>query len=72
MPGGASVSVTVVGPEGSLCDALATALFLMGHGDGTELVEALPGVGAVFVFADGESLEATNNLASKFERAGLE
>lgn len=72
MPGRASVSVTVVGQEGSLCDALATALFLAGRADGAKMLEALPGVGAVFVYADGESLSVTDNLASRFERADLE
>jgi thiamine biosynthesis lipoprotein len=72
MPGGASASVTVVGPEGSLSDALATALFLMGPGEGRRLAESLPGIGAVFVFADGESVEVTANLESKFQRAALE
>lgn len=72
MPGRASASVTVVGPDGGICDALATALFLAGPHEGRRLAEALPGVGAVFVYAEGESIAVTGSLASKFKRADLE
>jgi thiamine biosynthesis lipoprotein len=72
MPGGRSTSVTVVGEEGTLCDALATALFLAGHVEGAGIIEALPGIGAVFVFAEGESVRVTPGLESRFEAAGLE
>lgn len=72
MPGRASTSVTVVGPEASLCDALATALFLAGPSAGAKMLEALPRVGAVFSYAEGNSLAVTANLQSRFERADLD
>jgi len=72
MPSGASVSVTAVAPEATVCDALSTAFFVMGPGDGSTLAESMAGVGAVFLYAEGESLRVTGRLASKFERAVVE
>jgi thiamine biosynthesis lipoprotein len=69
MPGERSVSVTVVGPDAATSDALSTGLFLMGPEEGARLVESLDGVGAVFVWAEGESVSVTSRLADEFERA---
>ena len=71
-PSPASVSVTVVAPEGTESDALSTAFFLMGHHDGAVLAESMPGVGAVFIYGDGDSVEVTGSLRARFERARLE
>jgi len=48
-----AVSVSVLAPDGTLADGLATALFVMGPGDGRALVEGMPGVEALFVGPDG-------------------
>jgi thiamine biosynthesis lipoprotein len=72
MPASATTSVTVVAPSSALADALATGLFVMGPHRGLELAESLEGVGAVFVWAEGESLAVTRNLEARFERARLD
>ncbi len=46
------VSVTVVGPEAALADALATALMVKGRRGGIELLGRLEGVKALFVEGD--------------------
>jgi thiamine biosynthesis lipoprotein len=69
MPGGACASVTVVSANATLNDALSTGLFLMGPRKGARLVDSLEGMGAVFVWAEGESVLVTQRLADKFERA---
>jgi thiamine biosynthesis lipoprotein len=47
-PAPASIAVTVLAPDATLADALATGLFVMGPQAGLELVESLPGVEALF------------------------
>ncbi len=54
-PGGEFRSVTVVGPDSGLADALSTALFLLSYEDGKALAEK-NGVQAMWVTADGEKL----------------
>lgn len=66
MPGRASVAVTVVAPTAAQSDALSTGLFLAGPDAGRRIVDALPGVGAVFIFAEGESIAVSDHLAGKF------
>lgn len=68
MPSRASVSVTVVGSDAGLCDALATGLFVMGGGEALALAEALPGIEAVFVFGEGIDVVTTSGIAGSFER----
>jgi thiamine biosynthesis lipoprotein len=68
MPGYASSSVTVVASQNCMADALATGLFLLGPDDGLPLVEAIKGVDAVFIHADGESVTVSSGLAGKFGR----
>jgi thiamine biosynthesis lipoprotein len=46
-------SVTVVAPEGITADGLDTGIFVMGREQGMELVERLPGVGAIIVDRNG-------------------
>ncbi len=47
-------SVTVVARDGMTADGLDTGIFVMGRERGLELVERLPGVGAVIVDRDGK------------------
>ena len=72
LPAMATTSVTVVASSSALADALATGLFVMGPHRGLALAESLEGVGAVFVWAEGESLAVTRSLSRRFERARLE
>jgi thiamine biosynthesis lipoprotein len=72
MPGCTSTSVTVIARNACLGDALATGLFLVGHERGLEIVESLPGVEAVFVYAEGESIAFSTGLAGHFERLDFE
>ncbi|MGD9401660.1 MAG: FAD:protein FMN transferase [bacterium] len=68
MPSGHSVSVTVVGPDACLCDALATGLFVLGPERGVALAESLQGVEAVFVYGEGLDVVTTGGIADSFER----
>lgn len=54
-PGGEFRSVTVVGPDSALADALSTALFLLPYADGKALAEKTS-VQAMWVTAEGEKL----------------
>ena len=72
MPGRAFGSVTVVARDACLADALATGLFLVDHERGLEIVEALPGIEAVFVYAEGESVAFSTGLHGHFERLDFE
>jgi len=51
-PARKSVAVTVIAPDATRADALATGLFVMGPEDGLALVESLPGVEALFFAPD--------------------
>jgi thiamine biosynthesis lipoprotein len=53
------MSVTVIAPRGSTADALSTALFVMGAAQGKRLINAMPGVGAVFVEQSAKGLVTT-------------
>jgi FAD:protein FMN transferase len=53
------MSVTVIAPRGSTADALSTALFVMGAAQGKRLINAMPGVGAVFVERSAKGLVTT-------------
>ena len=68
MPSRSSVSVTVIGREAGLCDALATGLFVMGGERALALAEDLPGIDAVFVIGEELDVTATEGISNSFER----
>ena len=61
-------SVTVIGADGTVCDALSTALFVMGPEEAAQFWQAHPelGVELVLVLEDG-SLQITQGLEDSFE-----
>ena len=61
-------SVTVVGPDGTVCDGLATALFVLGEEAGIELWRAHPelGVQVIWVREDG-SVALTEGLEENYQ-----
>ncbi len=63
------VSATVIGPCGFQCDALTTALYVMGLERAEALLETLEGVDALLVDAEGE-LWATGGLRETFTPMG--
>lgn len=58
LPAGRSVAVTVLAPTVMEADAMATGLFVIGPGEGTALVESLPGVEALFI---GSGMEVSRS-----------
>jgi thiamine biosynthesis lipoprotein len=54
VPARAALSATVVGPDLTLADALATAMFAAGV-PGLQLIDALPGYSALVVDPGGEA-----------------
>jgi len=48
-----SMSVTILGPEATFTDALSTSVFVMGPERGLELIDALPGIDAIIIDAEG-------------------
>lgn len=63
------ISVSVIGSDGTLCDALSTSLFVMGIEDSKSFLEAHRDVDAVIVTNDN-TLYATKNIISKFTPMG--
>jgi len=49
----ASMSVTILGPEATLTDALSTSVFVMGPDKGMTLIDELDGVDAIIIDAEG-------------------
>lgn len=68
MPSGRSVSVTVIGQDAGLCDALATGLFVLGGEEAVAVAESLPGIEAIFVFGGDLEVVTTAGIAGSFER----
>ena len=50
------VSVSVLGKDSGVCDALSTALFVMDRAEGEALVDSLDGYEAVWILPSGEML----------------
>lgn len=48
-----SMSVTILGPEATLTDALSTSIFVMGPDRGLELINELDGIDAIVIDATG-------------------
>ena len=48
-----SWSVTVLGPEATLTDALSTSVFVLGPDKGLALIDRLPGIDAIVIDAAG-------------------
>lgn len=65
---GGLLSVTVVGESGALCDALSTALFVMGADRAAEFLAGQDAVRAVLIEEDGTFL-VSQGLQSQFELA---
>ena len=53
MPENRYLSVSVIGEDSGLCDALSTALFNLSYEDGLELAESLQGIEVIWVLPDG-------------------
>lgn len=63
------LSVTVTGPDGTLCDGLSTALFVMGLERSASLWRSLSGFDAVFVTEAGE-VYITEGIEDSFTLSG--
>jgi thiamine biosynthesis lipoprotein len=68
MPSRGAVSVTVIGQDAGLCDALATGLFVMGSDRAVAAAESLPGIEAVLVLTEDMEVVTTSGIAGSFER----
>ncbi len=68
-PARACASVTVVGPNTTLCDAWATAIFVLGPRRGLEIADQIPGLEAMVVSEANGRLywDATEALAARLE-----
>ena len=53
MPAAQFRSVTVIGPDGGLCDFLSTWVFIAPYEEGKQLIDSLDGVEAYWIFSDG-------------------
>lgn len=49
-------SVTILGPEATLTDALSTSIFVLGPVRGLELIDNLPGIDAIIIDPQGQLL----------------
>jgi thiamine biosynthesis lipoprotein len=47
------MSVTILGPEATLTDALSTSVFVLGPDKGLALIDRLPGIDAIIIDAEG-------------------
>ena len=68
-PARACRSATILGEEAAACDALATAVFVLGPEKGMALVERLPGIEGLIVFEENDTLiyKISTGLAPVFE-----
>ena len=51
-----SMSVTILGPEATLTDALSTSVFVLGPERGLKLINSLPGIDAIIIDPQGQLL----------------
>jgi len=49
------MSVTIIAPDATTADALATGVFVLGPGEGMSLVESLPGIEGLIISEVGEN-----------------
>ena len=63
------ISATIVGSDGTLCDALSTALFVMGRDKATEYIEAHSDINAILITTD-KTFIVTSSLNDRFKTAG--
>lgn len=61
-------SVTIIGEDATLADALSTACFVLGYSEGSHLISQYPGVMAVFV-TDTNTVYYSGALEDVFERS---
>jgi len=68
-PARKSVSVTVKGPTTALCDALSTAVFVMGPKEGIALLERLDDIEGLIIYQENGELKynITSGLKDSFE-----
>lgn len=69
MPAETFRSVTVIGPDGGMCDFLSTWLFIAPFEEGLALIDSLPDTEAFWVFAD-RSVRMTDGMARYAKSAG--
>jgi len=67
MPANYFSSLTIVAKDSALADALSTALFCMSYEEGTELLDSMEGVEALWIFPDG-----TKKMTPGLERLVIE
>jgi thiamine biosynthesis lipoprotein len=58
-------AVTIIGKDAALCDALSTAVFVLGPGAGMELIEVMPGIEGLVVDAKGGVLRSSGFVMEK-------
>jgi thiamine biosynthesis lipoprotein len=68
-PARGCVSVTVLGPDATLCDAWATAIFVLGPEKGLEIAKQIPDIETLIVFEVNGQLfwRATERLSAMLE-----
>ncbi len=60
------MSVTIIAPDATTADALATGVFVLGPGEGISLIESLPGVEGLIISEVGENEQM--NSSSGWEK----
>jgi thiamine biosynthesis lipoprotein len=72
-PSDASLSVTVIGPDATLADAISTAAFVLGPQQGLALINSFPDVAGLIVYRDADGKTAvtmTPALEGRFQKIG--
>ena len=63
------LSVTVIGRDAAMCDALSTALFVMGRDKAIDYISRYPELNVVLV-CDDEKIYATDGIRDSFTPMG--